>query len=113
MLVMHEAQLCDFIYHFQSSPGALEQNINLLSLAFASPELREGTLWEPGIITTMMTVIMFPDISATCGTSHNAPGLMLCRVKHTLPPLSDWTLPLIFTTVCKLESVYVHMLLSS
>lgn len=109
---MHEAQLGDFINHFQSSPGALEQNINLLSLVIASPELREETLWEPGIMTTMMTVIMFPDISATCGASHNAPGLMLSLVKHALPPLSDW-LPLIFTMVCKLESVYVHMLLSS
>lgn len=80
---------------------------NLLSLAFASPELREGTLWEPGIITTMMTVIMFPDISATCA---NVWKYVFVALKHTLPPLSDWTLPLIFTTVWKLESVYVHML---
>lgn len=44
----------------------LQQNIHLLSLAFASLRLREEVLREPGIIITTMTVIMLPDISATC-----------------------------------------------
>lgn len=39
---------------------------------------------EPEIMTITIIVIMLPDISATCWTSHNTQGLIQSCVKHAL-----------------------------
>lgn len=57
-----------------------------------------GAVWgstvEPEIMTIIIIVIMLPDISATCWTSHNTPGLIQSFVKHALCLIKPF-LPLI------------------